>query len=252
MRLEDKVALVTGAGSGIGKACAILFGAEGAKVCVADTDEERARDTVESIDGDAMFVTGDVASDEDVNRMVQETVDAYGKVDVLVNSAGINDRQLPEAYSHEEVWDRVMSVNLKGTFLMCWHVVPEMLRTGGGSIINLSSIMGLVGSELTGAKGFSAYVPSKGGVLQFTRNLALEHAKNNIRVNCICPGYTHTSLTQPLEGNRELYEKIRVRHPMGRFGEAEEIAYAALFLASDESSFVTGVPLPVDGGYTAQ
>ena len=255
MRLQGKVALVSGAGSGIGRATAKLFAAEGASVCVADVNDESSTQTADSIlaaGGEAVTASGDVSKDADAQRMVADTVDAFGRLDVLVNSAGINDRQLPDTMSHDEIWDRVMGINLRGTFLMCWHAVPAMLRSGGGSIINLSSVMGLVGSELTGAKGFSAYVPSKGGVVQLTRNLAVEHARNNLRVNCVCPGYTHAGLTRPLEENRELYEAIRKRHPMQRFGEPEEIAKAALFLASDEASFVTGIAMPVDGGYTAQ
>ncbi len=255
MRLEGKVALVTGAGSGIGRATAVLFAREGARVSVADLNEQPARETVASISdggGEAAYVTGDVSERDDVERIVRTTVEVHGGVDILVNSAGINDRQLPETWAHDQVWDRVMAVNLRGTYLTCWYAVPEMLRAGAGSIINLSSVMGLVGSEYTGAEGFSAYVPSKGGVVQLTRNLALEHAKNGIRVNCICPGYVNTSLTERLRDNQDLRDKITARHPIGRFGEAEEIAYAALFLASDDSSFVTGIALPVDGGYTAQ
>ena len=151
--------------------------------------------------------------------MVADTVDAFGRLDVLVNSAGINDRQLPDTMSHDEIWDRVMGINLRGTFLMCWHAVPAMLRSGGGSIINLSSVMGLVGSELTGAKGFSAYVPSKGGVVQLTRNLAVEHARNNLRVKLRLSWIHACRLDSPPEENRELYEAIRKRHPMQRFGE---------------------------------
>lgn len=255
MRLQGKIALVTGAGSGIGRATATLFAKEGAMVCVADVNDESSKQTADSIvaaGGEAAHYSGDVSVDADAQRMVADAVDAFGGLHVLVNSAGINDRQLPDTMSHDEIWDRVMGVNLRGTFLMCWHAVPAMLQGDGGAIVNLSSVMGLVGSELSGAKGFSAYVPSKGGVVQLTKNLAIEHARNNLRVNCICPGYIHTSLTGPLEANRELYEAIRKRHPMQRFGEPEEIAKAALFLASDEASFVTGITMPVDGGYTAQ
>jgi NAD(P)-dependent dehydrogenase (short-subunit alcohol dehydrogenase family) len=255
MRLQDKVALITGAGSGIGRAIALLFAGEGAAISASDFNEATAKATVDSIKaahGEAMYTTGDVAIASDVQGMVRATLEAYGRIDVLVSCAGIADRQLPSSFSPEEVWDRVMDVNLKGVYLLAWYTVPEMVRQGGGSIINLSSVMGLVGSEYTGGAGFGAYVPSKGGVLQFTKNLALEHAKNNIRVNCICPGYVDTNLTRPLAETSELYEAIKKRHPMGRFGRPEEIAYAALFLASDESSFVTGAPLVVDGGYTAQ
>lgn len=255
MRLKGKSALITGAGSGIGQSTAKLFAKEGARIFAVDINKIAAKKLSESIvaeGGQAFHSSSDVSEDADVQRVVSDATETLGNLDILVNSAGINDRQLPSTLSHDQVWDRVMAINLKGTFLMCWHAVPIMLRNGGGSIINLSSVVGLVGSELTGAGGFSAYVPSKGGVVQLTRNLAVEHARNNLRVNCICPGYTHTNLTQPIEENLGLYEALKKRHPMRRFGEPEEIAKAALFLASEESSFVTGIALPVDGGYTAQ
>ena len=180
-------------------------------------------------------------------------MNAYGRLDVLVNSAGISARNaLPEGVSPEEVWDRVMDVNLKGTYLMCWCAVPEMKRSGGGSIVNLASIMGLVGYSAGMGGGFNPYVPSKGGVVQFTKNLAIDYARKGIRVNCICPGYIDTNLTQPLTTDPETLRRLEQLHPLGRLGTADEIAHAALFLASPESSFVTGTPLVVDGGYTAQ
>ena len=259
MRLENKVALVTGGGSGIGRATSVLFAREGAKLVVSDVSETSARQTaddVEAVGGDAVIVTGDVSRTDDARAMVDAALDAYGKLDVLVNSAGVTGRNAmgPEA-SPEEVWDRVIEVNLKGTYLVSWHAVPEMKRGGGGSIVNLASIIAVVGysSEipaLTG--GFNPYPPSKGGVLQFTRNLATGCARDNIRVNCICPGYTETNMTAVLTDNPEIYEELIEKHPLGRLGRAEDIAYAALYLASDESSFVTGAPIMVDGGYTAQ
>ena len=256
MRLKNKVAPITGGGSGIGRSSALLFAAEGARVAVADVGEASAADTAMTIKaggGEAVAVSGDVSSSVDALRMVSAAVDAYGRLDVLVNSAGVSARNAlgPDA-SPEEVWDRVMDINLKGTYLVSWHAVPEMRRSGGGSIVNLSSIIGLVGYGSGLGGGFNPYPPSKGGVVQFTRNLAIDCAKDGIRVNCICPGYTETSLTESLTSDPEMLAAIVSRHPMGRLGRPEEIAYAALYLASDESSYVTGIPLAVDGGYTAQ
>ncbi len=256
MRLKDKVALITGAGSGIGRATALTFAREGAKIVASDVDEAPALETAEAVreaGGDAEVVTGDVSNSAHAERMVQAAVQAFGRLDILVNSAGVSARNaMPEGASPEEVWDRVMDVNLKGTYLVAWYAVPEMEHAGGGSIINLSSIMGLVGYPAGMGGGFNPYVPSKGGVIQFTRNLAIDTARRGIRVNCICPGYVETSLTRTLTEDPETLRRLEERHPMGRLGRPEEIANAALFLASDESSFMTGAPLIVDGGYTAQ
>jgi NAD(P)-dependent dehydrogenase (short-subunit alcohol dehydrogenase family) len=254
MRLKDKVALVTGGGSGIGHATAVLFAAKGAKVVVSDLNEAAALATVAKIkaeEGDATAVTGDVSKNADAEAMVRGAVETYGSLDVVVNCAGVvAGKALPTGASPEEVWDRVMDVNLKGTYLVTWHAVRTMEQSGGGSIINIASINGLVGYPIGLGGGFDAYVPSKGGVVQFTKNLAIDYGKKNIRVNCICPGHIDTNLIR--EFVQERREWLEQRYPMGRIGRPEEIAYAALFLASDESSFVTGAPLIVDGGYTAQ
>ena len=254
MRLRDKVALVTGGGSGIGHATVVLFAAQGAKVVVSDLNEANALETVEEIkaeEGDATALTGDVSKNSDAEAMVKGTVETYGRLDVVVNCAGVvAGKALPKGASPEEVWDRVMDVNLKGTYLVTWHAVRTMEQSGGGSIINIASINGLVGYPIGLGGGFDAYVPSKGGVVQFTKNLAIDYGKKNIRVNCICPGHIDTNLIR--EFVQEHREWLEQRYPMGRIGRPEEIAYAALFLASDESSFVTGAPLIVDGGYTAQ
>ncbi len=254
MRLKDKVALVTGGGSGIGHATAVLFAAKGAKVVISDLNEANALETVAKIkaeEGDATAVTGDVSKNADAEAMVRGAVETYGSLDVVVNCAGVvAGKALPTGASPEEVWDRVMDVNLKGTYLVTWHAVRTMEQSGGGSIINIASINGLVGYPIGLGGGFDAYVPSKGGVVQFTKNLAIDYGKKNIRVNCICPGHIDTNLIR--EFVQERREWLEQRYPMGRIGRPEEIAYAALFLASDESSFVTGAPLIVDGGYTAQ
>lgn len=256
MRLENKVALITGGGSGIGRATATLFATEGASIVVSDVSETTAMGTVNEIKehgGEATIALGDVSNSEDAERIVQTTIAAYGGLDILVNSAGVSGRNaLPEGSTPEEVWDRVMDVNMKGTYLVTWYAVPEMERAGGGSIINLASIMGHVGYPEGMGGGFNPYPPSKGGVIQFTRNLAIDTAKKDIRVNCVCPGYVETNLTKVLTDNAESLRQLEARHPMGRLGRPEEIAYTALFLASDEASFVTGASIMVDGGYTAQ
>ena len=256
MRLESKVALITGGGSGIGRACAEMFAREGARVAVSDISLERAQATtqfVTSHGGDAIAISGDVSVGDDAQNMVSATVEKFGKLDVLVNSAGVSARNaMPKGSSPEEVWDKVIDVNLKGTYMVSWHAMPEMAKSGGGSIINLSSIMGLVGYPVGMGGGFNPYNPSKGGVLQFTRNLAIDSASKNVRVNCICPGYVETDLTSALTKDAEALSRLETLHPIGRLGQPEEIAYAALYLASDESGFVTGTPLGVDGGYTAQ
>ena len=256
MRLESKVALITGGGSGIGRACAEMFAREGARVAVSDISLERAQATtqfVTSHGGEAIAISGDVSVGDDAQNMVSATVEKFGKLDVLVNSAGVSARNaMPKGSSPEEVWDKVIDVNLKGTYMVSWHAMPDMAKSGGGSIINLSSIMGLVGYPVGMGGGFNPYNPSKGGVLQFTRNLAIDSASKNVRVNCICPGYVETDLTSALTKDAEALSRLETLHPIGRLGQPEEIAYAALYLASDESGFVTGTPLVVDGGYTAQ
>ena len=256
MRLENKVALITGGGSGIGRACAEMFAREGARVAVSDISLERAQATtqfVTSHGGEAIAISGDVSVGDDAQNMVSATVEKFGKLDVLVNSAGVSARNaMPKGSSPEEVWDKVIDVNLKGTYMVSWHAMPEMAKSGGGSIINLSSIMGLVGYPVGMGGGFNPYNPSKGGVFQFTHNLAIDSASKNVRVNCICPGYVETDLTSALTKDAEALSRLETLHPIGRLGQPEEIAYAALYLASDESGFVTGTPLVVDGGYTAQ
>ena len=256
MRLENKVALITGAGSGIGQASATLFAHEGARVAAADISMDAAAETVRSIQdlgGQAIALSGDVSDSNDAHKMVRSTVDAFGRLDVLLNSAGVSARNaLPEGASPEAVWDKVIDVNLKGTYLPSWHAVPEMEKSGGGSIINLASIMGLVGYPVGVGGGFNPYPPSKGGVVQFTRTLAIDSASKNIRVNCLCPGFIATNLTRTLREDADMLAKLESLHPMGRLGRADEVAHAALYLASEESGFVTGATLAVDGGYTAQ
>ena len=255
MRLKDKVALITGAGSGIGRDTAILFAEEGAAIVAADLTGDSVRETVDAIlatGGRAEALTGDVADSAAAERMVARAVESFGKLDLLVNSAGLTSRHSSlEGASPEEAWERVIEVNLKGTYLVCWYAVPAMERSGGGSIINLASIMGLVGYPAGIGGGFNPYPPSKGGVVQFTKTLAVDNARKNIRVNCLCPGFIETNLTSGITADPEMLEKLESLHPMGRLGQPREVAYAALYLASDDSRHVTGIALTIDGGYTS-
>ena len=255
MRLKDKVALITGAGSGIGRDTAVLFAEEGAAVVAADLTGDSAQETVDVIlaaGGRAVPITGDVTDSADAERMVGAAVENFGKLDLLVNSAGLTSRHSSlEGASPEEAWERVIEVNLKGTYMVSWFAAPEMERAGGGSIINLASIMGLVGYPVGIGGGFNPYPPSKGGVVQFTKTLAVDSARKNIRVNCLCPGFIATNLTRSLTEDPDMLNRLESLHPMGRLGQPREVAYAALYLASDDARHVTGVALAVDGGYTA-
>ena len=255
MRLKDKVALITGAGSGIGRAAAILFAEEGAVVVAADLTAATVQETVDAITsagGQAVSLTGDVTASADAEKMVASAVESFGKLDLLVNSAGLTARHSSlEGASPEEAWVRVIDVNLKGTYMVSWYAVPAMERAGGGSIIDLASVMGLVGYPVGIGGGFNPYPPSKGGVVQFTKTLAVDSARKNIRVNCLCPGFIETNLTSGLTSDPEMLEKLNSLHPMGRLGQPREVANVALYLASDDARHVTGTALTVDGGYTA-
>ena len=248
MRLKDKVAIVTGAASGIGKATAILFAEHGAKVVVADIDEAGANHTVSTIrdaGNEAIYIQTDVTISDNTEKMALETLNTYGKLDILVSSAGIAMR-LPVGDLPEEDWQRCLDVNLTGVYLCAKAAIPAMQKNGGGSIINLSSIYGIVGADVR-----AAYVATKGGVTNLTRGMALDYAEDNIRVNCLCPGFVETPLVAGVIKTPEEYKALADKHPMRRLAQPEEIAYGALYLASDESAFVTGIALPIDGGYTA-
>ncbi|MDP2948888.1 MAG: glucose 1-dehydrogenase [Chloroflexota bacterium] len=253
MRLKDKVALVTGSGSGIGKATALLFGREGAKVMSVDIDAETAQATARQIadaGGHADSLQADVSVAADVERMVQTTVERFGRLDVLVNNAGIIFL-LPITQVPEEMWDRLIDVNLKGVYLGLKYGIPQMIKQGGGAIVNTASIAGLRGFAT-----YDTYCASKGGVVQLTKATAVEFAKMNVRVNCVCPGIIDTGMLDRGLAEQGLNKAAFVQvageaHPMGRIGRPEEVAAAVLFLASDEASFVTGVALPVDGGLWA-
>ena len=248
LRLEGKVAIITGAGSGIGRESALLFAGEGAKVVASDYVPEAGEETVRRIregGGEAVFIEADVSKASDVERMVRKAVEEYGKLDILHNNAGVLGKVAFVGEATEEDWDRVISINLKGVFLCSKYAVREMVKKGGGVIVSTASAMGLVGLP-----GNTAYSAAKGGVIQFTKTMALEYASSNIRVNCICPGLTNTPLGESF-GERFIEWFVK-QTPMGRWGRSEEIAQAALYLASDESSFVTGTALVVDGGWVAK
>jgi NAD(P)-dependent dehydrogenase (short-subunit alcohol dehydrogenase family) len=247
MRLQDKVAVVTGAGSGIGRATALRFAAEGGHVACVDASAEGVAATVQAIarqGGAAIGLTVDVTSEASCAEMVERTLEAFGRLTTLVNSAGVRAQLTGERAPMEE-WRRVVDVNLTGTYVASRAALPR-LQEAGGAIVNLASIYGLVGGATS-----SAYAASKGGVANLTRQLALEWAPR-VRVNCVCPGVIETPMTAELRDKPGWAEKVLRAYPLGRFGQPEEIAAAILYLASDEAAFVTGVALPVDGGYTAR
>jgi len=251
MRLEGKVAIVTGGGGGVGKATCVAFAREGAQVVVADIDSDAAEASASEIGaagGEAQAFRVDVSVASEVETLVAFGEKRFGKLDVMFNNAGIfHDDDVSVVDTSEAVWDRVMDVNLKGVFFGCKYAIPALLRTGGGSLINTSSMVALMGAAVSQC----AYTASKGGVLALTREIAVEFARQGIRANAICPGPLNTELIQGLFKD-ELARHRRVVHmPMGRLGEAAEIANAAVFLASDESSFVTATEFVVDGGMTA-
>jgi len=252
-QLDGKVALVTGGSSGIGRATALAFAREGAKLIIADRHADGGHQTVHMITeqgGEATFVQVDVSRAAEVAAMISTAVETYGRLDCAHNNAGIGSR--PRAPLHEcseETWDRVLGVNLKGVWLCMKYEILQMLKQGGGTIVNTASIMGLVGSW----SGTVAYNASKHGVVGLTKTAALEYARQNIRVNCVCPGYIHTPLIEDaLTSNPELEAQIIARHPVGRMGRPEEIAAAVVWLCSDAASFVTGHTMTIDGGYVAQ
>ncbi len=251
MRLAEKVALITGGGGGIGRESALLFAQEGAAVVVVDVNDDDGKETVKQVTaagGRALYIHADVAQAADCAAMVAAAEEHFGKLDVLFNNAGIMRHDDADAVNTEEaVWDMTMAVNLKGVYLGCKYGIPALRRAGSGSIINTASFVALVGA----ATPQLAYTASKGGVLALTRELAIIHAREGIRVNALCPGPLHTELLMSYLDTKAKKERRLVHLPMGRFGEAKEMAYAALYLASDESSYVTGTDFTVDGGLTA-
>jgi NAD(P)-dependent dehydrogenase (short-subunit alcohol dehydrogenase family) len=251
MRLTDKVALITGGGSGIGKATCLLFAREGAKVVVVDLKKETAQATANEIrdaGGDARAYAADVSKAKDAAAMVRFAEESYGLLNVVFNNAGIfhnDDNSVTN--TAEDIWDLVIDINLKGVFLGCQYAIPALQRAGGGSIINTASFVAIVGAAVPQI----AYTASKGGVLAMTREIAVEFARQNIRANALCPGPVETPLLAELLADPARRQRRLVHIPPGRFARPDEIANAALFLASDESSYVNGSTFLVDGGITA-
>ncbi|PAM94030.1 short-chain dehydrogenase [Flavobacterium sp. IR1] len=246
--LENKVAFVSGAGSGIGRAVAEAYAREGAKVIVSDINVEHGQETVKTIaanGGEAFFIKGDSSSASDNQRIVQETVAKYGRLDIACNNAGMGGPAKPTGEYDPEAWDRVIGLNLNGVFYACRYQLEQMEKNGGGSIVNIASIHGQVAAPLS-----PAYTASKHGVVGLTKNIAAEYAQKNIRCNAVGPGYIETAL---LKDNLDAsaMEAVAAKSPMHRLGTSEEIAELVLFLSSDKSSFTTGSYFIADGGYTA-
>ena len=249
MNLANKVALITGAGSGMGKSAALIFAVEGAKVAAVDVAETQVKETVAEIakrGGDAIAIRADVSKSEDVKRMIDDTVARFGGLNIMYNNAGIEGESNFMSNMTEDQFDRVIAINLRGVFLGMKYALPHLVKAGGGSIINQASIAGMIA-----VRGGAAYSASKAGVIALTRVAALEYGRYNIRVNAICPGAIETPMAQRIRQgqppNPKAIQRISV---LGRMAEPEEIAKVALFLASDDSSFATGAPFVIDGGWT--
>ncbi len=247
---RDKVVLVTGGSYGIGRAAAIGFARKGAKVVIADIDEKRGKETllyIKQLGGEAIFVKTDVSSEAEVAALIRKTIETYGKLDCAFNNAGIHKQFASTIEFTETEWDEIINVNLKSVWLCMKYEIPEMLKQGKGAIVNTSSAAGLVG-----APSNPAYPASKHGVVGLTKSTALEFARKGIRINCVCPGPTRTGMNEALlSTNPDMVKAMDARVPMGRIAEPEEVAAAAIWLCSDEASYITGHALPVDGGIVA-
>lgn len=248
-------AMVTGAGAGIGRATALAFAEDGAKVVVSDINTEGGKETVDLIEkagGTAIFVAADISKPADVKMLIDKTVETYGKIDCAVNNAGIEGQIRPFTQQAEDNFDAIINVNLKGTFLCLQAEIDAMAKSGGGAIVNLASVAGLIGFA-----GLSPYVASKHGVVGLTKNAALEYAQSGIRVNAVCPGGIDTRMLDSLaeqatSGTQTSSEMMDQLHPMGRIGTPEEVANLIVWLCSPNASFMTGAAIPIDGGYVAQ
>ena len=251
-RLAGKVALITGGGTGIGRAIALAFAREGAKVAVAGRRKEKLDDTLRELEkqgSEGLAIACDVSQAKDAERAVHETAKVFGKMNVLVNNAGVLHAATIEG-TNEDQWDRLLTINLKGPFLMCKAALPEFRKAGGGTIVNVGSVLGLIAM-----KDRAAYCASKGGVTLLTKAIALDHAHENVRANCICPSIVETELVAGLFATSEEGRALRAARigsiPLGRMGRPEDVAGMAVFLASEESSWLTGAAVPLDGGLSA-
>ena len=254
-RLKGKIAVITGAASGIGRATVERFVEEGAQVVASDINPQPLKSLAEEgAESPLETIAGDVSDRTQAQAVINRALERWGRLDILVNSAGITPRTVDPAADVAQRWDAVMQVNVKGTLLMCHAAVEAMRQSSGGAIVNMGSIMSMVGypTFLPFSDGFNAYPASKGAVVQLTRDMGIRLAKEGIRVNAVCPGFTYTALTQNVTENEQVHQMMRDLHPMGRMGQPVEIANVIAFLASDEASFVTAAAWPVDGGYTAE
>ncbi|OQA58413.1 MAG: Cyclopentanol dehydrogenase [Candidatus Atribacteria bacterium ADurb.Bin276] len=252
-RFANKKVFISGGATGIGEAAALLFAQQGAIVTIFDRDIENGEKCLQKIldgGGRGIFISGNLIYPEEIEKAIDQSLKTYGGIDILINNAGVESPYSVHEMPIEE-WDRVMAVNLRGMYLMAKAVIPIMKKSGGGAIVNTASISGLLGWPIS-----AAYCASKGGVIQLTKQMAVDYAQDNIRVNCIAPGTTLTPLIERIFQQESEPEKAKQQisqmHPLGRFAQPEEIAQAILFLASEDASFITGAVLPVDGGYTAK
>jgi NAD(P)-dependent dehydrogenase (short-subunit alcohol dehydrogenase family) len=246
MRLDNKTAIITGGGSGIGLSCARTFAREGADVVLFGRRQDKLDQAAKEIGSQALAVQGDITKIDDIERLVSQTIESFNKIDILINNAGVFEMGTL-LDTQGDSWQKILDVNIKGVFQLTQAVLPKMLEQKSGSIVNISSILSTIGIA-----GTLAYSASKGALDQFNRVIAMEHAKDGIRSNSICPGMIETEMTEELRNDKSVITDILNAYPVGRFGLPQEVANACLFLASDEASFITGTVLPVDGGYTAQ
>ena len=248
-RLKDKITMVTGAGSGIGRACALALASEGARVALIGRRKDRLEAVAREIGNNALVVAADVSKKPDIDRMVEQTVANFGGLNILVNNAGVLHAGTVEQVT-EQQWDETFNVNVRGVWLLSRAVLPQLRKAGGGSIINIASVLGI-----NGVRNRACYAPSKGAVVLLTKCMAIDHGHENIRVNAICPAFVETDLTAAVlrkAPDPEAMRRERISaHPIGRLGQPQDIAGMAVYLASDESSWVTGAVFPVDGGYLA-